>query len=67
MNIFGIIQGAFAPLSSRDEINSLYLKSDRGVVSRLAHGNVRIQLGDFDTREDLDELYERVEHTTFYP
>ena len=35
-------------------------KSDRRIVSRLSSGNIRLQQGQFSTREDIDEQYERV-------
>lgn len=37
----------------------------RGVVRRVATGNVRLQLGNFATKEDLDRQYERVKRYSF--
>ena len=37
----------------------------KGVVRRAATGNVRLQLGNFVTKEDLDQQYERVKSYRF--
>ena len=38
---------------------------DRRVVKRLASGNIRLQRGEYSTREDIDREYERVKSHTF--
>ena len=39
--------------------------ADRRVVSRLSSGNVRLQRGEYVTREDIEEQYERVKSFNF--
>ena len=37
----------------------------RHVVSRVARGNIRLQRGEYDTREDIEARYERVKDFEF--
>ena len=39
--------------------------ADRRIVSRLSSGNIRLQRGEYVTREDLEEQYERVKSFNF--
>lgn len=48
--------------SSADESKQ---KIARDVVRRTATGNVRLQLGNFATKDDLDRQYERVKSYKF--
>jgi len=43
--------------SSSDESRR---ESDRRIVSRVSSGNIRLQRGEYVTRADLEEQYERV-------
>lgn len=38
---------------------------DRRIVSRLSSGNIRLQRGEYVTREDIEEQYERVKSFNF--
>ena len=39
--------------------------ADRRIVSRLSHGNIRLQRGEYVTREEIEEQYERVKSFNF--
>ena len=39
--------------------------ADRRVVSRLSRGNIRLQRGEYVTREEIEEQYERVKSFNF--
>lgn len=39
--------------------------ADRRIVSRLSSGNIRLQRGEYVTREDIEEQYERVKSFDF--
>ena len=39
--------------------------ADRRIVSRLSSGNIRLQRGEYVTREDIEEQYERVKSFNF--
>lgn len=39
--------------------------ADRRIVSRLSHGNIRLQRGEYVTREEIEEQYERVKSFDF--
>ena len=40
-------------------------KADRHIVMRLSSGNIRLQRGEYVTKEDLDKQYERVKALNF--
>lgn len=35
------------------------------VIRRFSHGNVRLQRGDFSTKEDIDQEYEKIKSLNF--
>ena len=39
--------------------------ADRRVVSRLSRGDIRLQRGEYVTREEIEEQYERVKSFNF--
>ena len=39
--------------------------ADRRIVSRLSSGNIRLQRGEYVTRKDIEEQYERVKSFNF--
>lgn len=39
--------------------------ADRRIVMRLSRGNIRLQRGEYVTKEDLDKQYERVKALNF--
>lgn len=39
--------------------------ADRRIVRRLSSGNIRLQRGEYVTREDIEEQYERVKSFNF--
>lgn len=40
-------------------------ESDRRIVGRVSSGNIRLQRGEYVTRADLEEQYERVRSCAF--
>lgn len=65
MNLIRSLRLAFrtpAPPSRPDESRR---ESDRRIVARLSNGNIRLQRGEYVTRTDLEEQYERVRSCTF--
>ena len=46
-----------------DEVNRK--NSERRTVSRVASGNIRLQRGEYLTREDIDRKYENVKSCEF--
>ena len=61
-----ILIAAFrAPKSIQSSAEESKRTIARSVVRRAATGNVRLQLGNFVTKEDLDRQYERVKSYSF--
>lgn len=40
-------------------------EAERRVVSRFATGNIRLQRGEYSTREDIDRVYEKIKSASF--
>ena len=55
MNIVRAIKLAFSAPAAPGNAKALEREIDRRIVSRLSTGNVRLQMGLFSTREDIDE------------
>ena len=55
MNIARVIELVFSGPAAPGNAKAVERESDRRIVSRLSTGNVRLQMGLFSTREDIDE------------
>ncbi len=53
------------PPRSREEVEKARRRVARSVVMQKATGNVRLQRGEYSTREDIDREYEYVKELRF--
>ena len=52
-------------MEARQRYQQSRRQSDRGIVSRVSTGNVRLRRGEYVTSKDIDSQYERVKHYKF--
>ena len=65
MNLVKTIKLALLSPSLPDNPGKVMRESDRRIVRRFARGNIRLQLGKFSTRKDLDERRRRAKSYDF--
>ena len=65
MKILEAIKLAFSGPTMPRHSKEAERETDRRIVSRLATGNVRLQMGLFSTREEIDEERKKVKSYNF--
>jgi hypothetical protein len=66
MHLIRGIRAAFTfPQRPPVETSTKKRKSDRRIVEAHSNGNIRLQLGQYSTRADIDSQYARVKNFTF--
>lgn len=65
MKVSEMFRVAFSHPRLPKDVEERHEASERSIVAARANGNLRIQSGAFDIREELDRTYERIQRGEF--
>ena len=65
MKVIDMFRLAFSHPHLPKDVEERHEASERSIAAARANGNLRIQSGAFDIREELDKTYERIQRGEF--